>query len=202
MKGPYIAFGVLVACTAFAIPSQTEIVTIQPNSPVQLTPGQCASAPDRGTASMPEVSCDISLTNLGQHRIVAYTIVWTPAQRGPTFSSKFALEPKPSLLVPGQTITHHTYIAKTDDAAVKVSVDFVLYDDGTYWGDEKSQVLKTLQTQITLQRTTREAVRAKLLAAAGDDTTREFVKRTLDGDLADHTRDKYLTARRVGSENR
>ena len=39
MKGPYIAFGVLVACTAFAIPSQTEIVTIQPNSPVQLTPG-------------------------------------------------------------------------------------------------------------------------------------------------------------------
>ena len=200
MKGICLCLGTVAACTAFAVPVQTEIVAIQPDSPVELTTGHCVAAPDRGSASMPEVSCDVSLTNLAQHNVVAYTVVWTPAHRGSAYSSRLALEPKPSLLFPRQTVTHRTYLAKSNDA-VKVGVDFVLFDDGTYWGDDRTHVLKQIQDEITEQRATRETTRNKLLAAAQDEAARELVKRTLDAELADHTRDKYLTAKKIEGGN-
>ena len=68
------------------------------------------------------------------------------------------------------------------DSAAQAGVDFVLFDDGTYWGGDKSYVLRDVQSEISAERAAREA---------------SSVKRTRESETADHARDKYLTARKM-----
>ncbi len=187
MRACRLSVGVMAACAAFAIPVQTEIAATQPDSPLKLTTGHCVAAPGSGSPTPPWVRCDVSLTNLTPHKVVAYTVVWTPVERaGTNYSSKFSLEPRPPLIAPGKTVKHRTYLTKRD-SAVNAGVEFVLFDDGTYWGEDRGHALKTIQDEITMQR------------AAPEDSS---VKRTVDSNLADQARDKYLSARKMEGMSR
>jgi hypothetical protein len=80
---------------------------------------------------------------------------------------------------------------------LQVDVDFVLFENGTYWGADHSQTLKHIQEHVQTQAATRRAVLNDLNSKSA-----ESVKQDLQKQVDDTSQEKYLKARKVSDFRR
>jgi hypothetical protein len=193
-----LALAVLILSTANLLAQQDVQVISQIDSPLKLIAGSCTASRTGGAAAGEAVvDCNLSVTNPSSTSVVAYTIYWrfsdpSSGKVAKNYTSKLALNPtKPPLLTPGKAMKHSSSLTLRP-GAVSAALDFVLFDDGSYWGDDQSQTLSRIIAEVRTRKAVLQALRSKL-----DSQGVNKVKGDIDRELNDRSLDKLLSPHRL-----
>jgi hypothetical protein len=187
---PWLAFG------------QTASAILQPDSPMQLQPGNCGAA--NSVVSSPNqhwIECQVLIKNVSAESVTAYTLLWhypTPGgQMTMSAVSKFALDQKQApLFAPGAGSTRSVTLM-TNSSALQVEVDFVMFGNGTYWGADKDHTLRRIQENLATQMAMRRAILNQMNSKGADAVKQDLTKQT-----GDPSQEKYMKAQKVQSFRR